>query len=398
VGKPAFRSGFASLAQARERAAWSPRKGRLEECENDMARVMRAIAYGLLVGILPVGVFLLAPASVCYRITERYAFSADEPGATVRLAIMLPKSGPYQAVENACVDWAGTAGRELHEGIEVIKLEGTVPDDGALEAVLTYDATLRQGKVTWHSPIREQDLIPQPDIESDAPALVRQAGDLAGESSAESAYRVYAFTAGYLSWPEGQRMGDGASALASYETGIGVCADFANLMTALCRASGTPARSISGLFFPLLQVPYTTITATWMHPAGSHSWVEVYAGDGWLFADPSLGSRLHLDRLWFGRGLAQYLSYGDTVTHDQVYAEMVAWVENGGQGVVGMSAPLKFAAAVGGGQPGIIPTASVKKGWDSRWICAVGLYAAILSASVLVEKHLNRARQGSPAS
>ena len=63
--------------------------------------------------------------------------------------------------------------------------------------------------------------------------------------------------------------------------GKGVCQDFTHVALALLRATGLPARYVSGYLYPgrtsVLDEPVS---------AESHAWVEFWAGD-WVAADPS---------------------------------------------------------------------------------------------------------------
>jgi hypothetical protein len=258
--------------------------------------------------------------------------------------------------------------------------------------VLSYDVTLRQGRATWDAPIETTDLAPQVDVEADAPALVAQAAQLTGSQSSEEterrALRIYTFTARHLSWPKGERIGGTQSALSAYETGIGVCGEFANLMTALCRAVGIPARPITGLLLPIMLPPYMSKTTTWLHPGGAHAWVEVHTGEHWRLADPSWASRLPFARLWFGRSLGAYLSYGESGAHARIYDDMQAWAEGHGEIIGAMSSPLHFAAAAGGEGITLQPLMTLQKGWDGRWFSAVGLYVGVVVGALLLERRL----------
>ncbi len=70
----------------------------------------------------------------------------------------------------------------------------------------------------------------------------------------------------------------------SYESGYGVCRDFAHLMITLCRALNIPARYISG-YLPDMDVPVLPT------PMDFHAWVEVYVGDRWWTFDPRHNAR-----------------------------------------------------------------------------------------------------------
>jgi hypothetical protein len=291
-------------------------------------------------------------------------------------------------VDNVIVEWSGTEAREGHNSVDVLTLAGTLEGSEVVEAVVTYDVALANDRVTWAAPVEEQDLNPEDEIESAAPLLVSRTAEIWSEEETETVHRIYAFTAQHLSWPERSRVGGVQSALAAYQTGVGVCGEFANLMTALCRAAGIPARSIRGLSFPTFIPPYITKRSAWMHPAGSHAWVEVEVGDNWALADPSLVSNLPFDRFWFGRPFGRYLSYGARDEHDRIYKGMMRWAEERGEIVGAMSAPVKFAAAADGEGISVVPEVSVQKRRDPRWWGAVGAYATILVGFVLIERRL----------
>jgi hypothetical protein len=360
-------------------------------------KIRRVLIYCVLLAIGPLGAFLLPATSVCYRIVERYAFTARRPGVGVHLAVMLPKNGPYQTIEKVAVNWPGDDRRIAHQSVDVILLDGVTGHDGTLEASFTYDVALLQGRVRWDAPVSDVYLQPEAEIESDAPALVRQAKDIGIDQSSKGIYQIYVFTARHLSWPTGDRMGGSQSALTAYETGIGVCGEHAKLMTALCRASGIPAKSIGGLSLPGLLPSYMTKTAAWLHPGAAHAWVEVHAEDGWEMVDSTMATRLPVGRLWFGRSIGQHLSYGELAQQDLIYDEMMAWGKRQGSIAGAMSDPLKFVAAVEEEGTAISPEVSVKKTKDVRWFFGAGSYVAILGAAGLLERHLRKTKRSSTA-
>src|SRR5262249_5273577 len=154
-----------------------------------------------------------------------------------------------------------------------------------------------------------------PGMESGDAALVRAASQIATGQTREDAHRIYTFAARHLRW-HGESGTDPAlrlqSALKAYQTGEGVCGHFANLMTALCRASKIPAQSISGLYMPPYP-PFCSGTRTWGSPAGTHGWAEFHTASGWEMADPSAASFFPLKWLAFGRSDGGYLSYGERI-------------------------------------------------------------------------------------
>jgi len=323
------------------------------------------------------------PAKVQYQVTEIYSFSSDHTEKKIKLAVMVPKDNAYQDVGTIEIKWDGDISREVYRDVDVIKMEGQSENN---EAILEYEVTLFQGKVNWEGQARPQDLRPQKDIESDDPVLIDQAMELCTESQENAAYETYIFTSSYLSWPQRTRVGGAQSARNAYESRTGVCGEFANLMTALNRSCKNPARSISGLSMPLYLPPMLTKESMWMHPGGAHAWVECHHKSLWTIADPSWASRMPLDGLWFGRSLGQYLSYGETGEHEQIFARMMQWGEENGEVIGAMSAPIKFvSSSEDKNQVTITPVVRVKKLRDARWLLAISEYFVIIAASSTAE-------------
>lgn len=357
-----------------------------------LARIARLVAYLVVIAAAVAVAFFVLPATVRYHVTERYRFESLQPEAPVHLGVLVPKTGPYQSVGPVRVTWDGFASQEPYGAVDLIRLDGVTREDGRLEAAIDYDLALWQGPARWQAPVEPSALQPQDQIESDHPLLVSQATQLAAAPSPGAARAIYRFTARHLSWPSGSRQGGGQSAVVAYQSRVGVCGEFANLMTALCRAAGIPARSITGLAFPPTP-PFFSSTATWSHPAGSHAWVEVYAGDEWLMADPGRASRLPFDRLWFGRNDGMHLSYGEVDAHDRVLRQVRAWAESGREVIASMSAPLRFVASASAAGVSVEPSVTVKKGWDGRWATAGFLFVGLILIFSWVE---DRFRSGKP--
>jgi transglutaminase-like putative cysteine protease len=71
------------------------------------------------------------------------------------------------------------------------------------------------------------------------------------------------------------------SAAEARAAGKGVCQDFAHLTLALLRATGLPARYVSGYFHPVADAAVGEV-----RQGQSHAWVEFWAGD-WHPVDPT---------------------------------------------------------------------------------------------------------------
>ena len=86
------------------------------------------------------------------------------------------------------------------------------------------------------------------------------------------------------------------TAVHTFQSGQGVCRDFAHLMIACCRAINIPARFVTGL-------DYGADPA--LGPTDFHAYVEAYLGNAWYMFDPSgTATPMGLIRLGTGRDAA----------------------------------------------------------------------------------------------
>jgi hypothetical protein len=356
-------------------------------------RLLRILVYILLFAAIPIGGFFLYPTWVKYQVVETYTFLPKQAGDEVWLVAMRPKNNAYQRVENVNIQWGGQVFDQQHDEIETIFFEYVSVNAEAFEAQLIYDVALLQGHPVWQAPIEEKYTRPQKFIESNAPQLINAARNICTEQNADSPLKIFSFTAGHLSWPQGTRIGGEPSALNAYNEKIGVCGEFANLMTALARTCNIPAKSISGLSMPMFLLPWLTTSATWNHPGGAHAWVEIYTGERWTIADPSWASGMPFSRFWFGRSSGQYLSYGEVGEHDRVYDDILEWGKKRGVIIGAMSAPLKFVAVSNNDSMAFIPSATVKKIRDDRWFFAAGSYLLLLIMTNRIEKYCRQSEK-----
>jgi hypothetical protein len=344
---------------------------------------MTRLLFALMAGLLTLLVWLYLPGSTHYHLQETYSFRAGDQAAEVRLAVMIPTSGPYQEVKNVVISWDGTAATESHPPVEVVKLAGHIQARAEKTATVAYDVVLYQGRARWEGPTEDFQLRPQPGIESEEPALMQAAAKLAAGTSREEAYRLYRFTAGWLAW-YGESGTDPSlrlqSARKAYQTRQGVCGHFANLMTALCRAAHIPAQSISGLQLPAYP-PLWSATRVWGSPAGTHGWVEFHTPKGWELADPSAAHWQPLKSLAFGRTDGGHLSFGERIAQDRTYEAMEAWAVAKGAPIGGMTGPLRFMATADG-QVSVVPRGTVKVTWSSRWFAVVVLVGLLLGGDL----------------
>lgn len=275
-----------------------------------------------------------------YKVTETYLFiSAD--GAKSFLTVDLPVSYGYQEIGEITVRNADEYYFEEKEGYQVLNASISGVSTGKTVEI-EYTVTMHAGKVAWDMETRDEYLQPSENIDSDNEDIIAAVRPLVVENDEyRTAKNISAFVSKTVKADTRQRINHTtlpASEILKQKTGV--CTDYANLMTAMLRAAGIPARHVSGLVFNRM-----TEAADWTHPAASHAWVEFYTDGKWHFADPTWGN------LYFDRADGFHLSYGEELV-DISTVEFKAWfeefqksVEDDGYKIIGaMTAPLKFTA------------------------------------------------------
>jgi transglutaminase-like putative cysteine protease len=145
---------------------------------------------------------------------------------------------------------------------------------------------------------REPWLLAEPFVDVADPAIVAAAKKLGGKGDEELARKAAKFVGETLKYGGFQEQAQGAAAALQSRTGD--CTEFSDLMIALLRARGVPARHVTGF------------VTDWTDTA-KHSWVEVHLGKrGWVLFDPTL-ARLEPERLSGPRPTYVMLS---TLRHD----------------------------------------------------------------------------------
>ena len=92
------------------------------------------------------------------------------------------------------------------------------------------------------------------------------------------------------------------SAQEALDAGSGVCQDFAHLALAVLRASGIPARYVSGYLHPKAQAQIGETVS-----GESHAWIEAWDGSAWVGHDPTNGRAVGSDHVLVATGR----DYGD---------------------------------------------------------------------------------------
>ncbi len=141
--------------------------------------------------------------------------------------------------------------------------------------------TVRADLILYHSPHsssnagRDSHLIPEPNIESDHPAIRKLAGTLKGASPAETAHRIFDWVVSHIR-VNGYHAGN-RGALYALRQRKGDCTELAALFVACCRANGIPARVVAG---------FVCDGDSFLKAGDYHDWAEFDVGGTWLIADP----------------------------------------------------------------------------------------------------------------
>jgi hypothetical protein len=305
----------------------------------------------------------------------------------VGLAVEIPKTMAYLQVSNLKIEGADKFIIRDTARLQVVMMELQVTGEQSIH--VSFDLFLRKGVVTWNDRKTAADLSPQQHIESDHPDLIAKSRSIASGRSTRDARKIYDFVSAWLKWPHGNRLGDSSSALIAYKQQVGVCSDFARLMTAMLRANGIPARSMTGLALP--QYVNLKKSSEWNHQADSHAWVEFYTDGQWHFADPSWGGNSHFDHC---DGF--HLAYEEEQTERNIYNIFKPWlvttlnngaVADSNYAIIGaMSAPLKFMALASNDQVKIVPKGTVKIIYGFRIPLLVIVTLLIILFEILVRR------------
>ncbi len=356
----------------------------------EASRRLRLVNLAALIVVIPLtlAAFFLVPAHVSYRVSQHYRFSADSAGTLLRLAVLIPRDGPYQRIDRLDVQWPGRFRRFPHGEADVIRFQDSLSAGEQQSATVQYTVRLPSGRTRWVAPVAGTDLAATQDIESDNLAIVNEALRLSSGRSRKDAYGIYAFTTAHLSWPKERPGETRQSALEAYRNKEGVSTDFANLMAALCRAAGIPARSITGITFPEM-LPFSSRTGRWAFPGERHAWTEFYTDAHWEMADASW-SRLFRSR-YFGRNDGRRVAFGERDRIARTFAAQRTWARRIGQEKGSMAAPLFFTTGSNRTGARVQPVVTVQKIWDGRWLNLLAAIFLVAAPVRLIEYRMRRA-------
>ena len=334
------------------------------------------LCFGVIVFVV-VGSFFLLPTSIYYHVSEKYYFAGDDEGSLVFLAVMLPKSGPYQSVKNLEILWSGSVQIEEYDGlVDVVRLSGEKRANTEQFAEIEYDVRLPRRKIAWVAPVYDFQLLPQAGIESDSPCIREQIDMMETGNLGHDAYEIYRFTVEHLTYSRQEIGCTCTSAEVAFEAGKSVCAGYARVMTALCRASDIPAQMVLGVVYPDSMFKQSE-TSFPEDPNESHAWVEYYSEGSWKMADPTWGEK-NFKFMQFDRNDGRHLAYGEVEDVFAYYSDMRNWATEGGQILLGEQISFRYIATSTSSKISLLPTVSVQQSWDGRWFNTLIVWAGLI--------------------
>jgi transglutaminase-like putative cysteine protease len=139
--------------------------------------------------------------------------------------------------------------------------------------LLRHDSQAQTDLATLTPADARRYLLPERYIESEAQEIRDLAAHATGQTPLELVRSLYTLTVRTVR-PGLYQPRDGG-ALAAVRGQLGDCTEYADLLVALCRARGIPARVVEGVIADYSDVP-------------RHAWAEAYVGGRWLPLDAAL--------------------------------------------------------------------------------------------------------------
>ena len=317
----------------------------------------------LLLSISTLAPYILLPAKVNYHVSKTFVINQPLEEARIYLGLLLPRSGPYQIVDNLSVQWDSEQDISPQAYLDLLKLSSAIAPGDEQVAVVQYDIVLWQGSAAWKAPVDKTDLQPQVGIESNNANIEQAAREITAGTSDNQAYQIFKFASDHLEYSETGCEDTNISALEAFQSQIGACVAYSRLMVALCRASDIPAKMIIGtilpdVFFSLPQVGMSSI------PGSGHAWVEFNSQNSWYLADPSCGQTFP-HWLNFKRNDGRHLSLGDYDRFVASKEELVGWAT---KNATLKDTQLTSVFASNSIKTEITSETKIRKTWDQRWL------------------------------
>ena len=275
---------------------------------------------------------LLRGLQVQVEVTNRGSVPSRD--ISLEIPLLAALDSPYQVLLGETFSHQPAAFNLQNAGARTMNVEISSLGPGQSE-IIVMDYTLAaqigsDGASLLESPVAGDFLQPSPKVEADHAAMRSRARQLTSSSKteAEKVAQIYAFVVTHMDYNSNSPHRN-AGALAALQHGEGVCEDYAALFTALCRASGIPARVVYGYTDPtgtgeIFQLASGDILSLRGY---RHAWVEFFLeGEGWLPADPtfenSSGTFRYFGSLPFGDRIAQ--NYLDQAIRGQYFGGQLA--------------------------------------------------------------------------
>ena len=235
---------------------------------------------------------------VKYDIEHEIILRNEGPGIASKVVLwvaLITTQDPYQTLVSTNIrpDGYKTIEDEYGNTFAEFAFRG-VDVDEEISAKITYHVAvsrLRYHLEPCEGQVPTRFLEPEKWVESDAEEIVALANQLTKDKldACQKAIAIYNWIGdnidytGYCSEARG--------ALFALHNRGGDCTEFTDLLIALCRAAGIPARFLVGV------TPVNPSAA-----AEKHNWAEVYlAGTGWIPVDPTWGRFKELREQYFAR-------------------------------------------------------------------------------------------------
>ncbi len=217
------------------------------------------------------------PKQVRYSFTLRNTANLPAAGNNLWLFAPVPESAT-QRCSRLTVEQPHAILRD-EAGNQFIQLLGAaLPPFGS--RVVQVDAALMLQAEPRAVPLGPRDrwLSPEKFIESDHPQIRQLAFELSVPDRLRTAERLFAWVSSRMRYSGS--IGPRRGALHAIATRAGDCTEFADLFTALCRAAGIPARTVSG---------FVSRESAVLQAHELHNWSEFYHRGTWHLADPQRG-------------------------------------------------------------------------------------------------------------
>jgi transglutaminase-like putative cysteine protease len=253
-------------------------------------------------------------AQVSFRLA--YAFTAQGKTQWTRVVALVPATIPKQQMieELVCrpepLRLYEVGGNRYAEFFFVRPAGKFKVEITGRAKLLRYDLSVARAARSVQAGDLKPYLVDEPFLEKDDPKIAAAAAKLSGADETETVKRVYDFVMDRMTHTGDDLSTDGGDAVKALTTGKGDCTEYADLMVALCRAKGLPARHVIGLIDQAPDMP-------------RHSWAEVYLRrHGWVPFDPTAddcSKTASFDRL-----PPRYLRFS-TVRNDPVIENYLAY-------------------------------------------------------------------------